>query len=113
MLLLNNKTRYILKISFSLFCFILIGSLSYQLRLSQENKSIHVVQKQVLSQYEAGYDMGYTAAVVQFMEENENKIFSNTNQKFVTHTSEIDSEESIKGYEDGYHKAIESINCPR
>lgn len=111
MLLLSNKTKYILKISFSLFCFILIGSLFYQLRLSQENKID--VHKQVLSQYEAGYNMGYNAAMVQFMEKNESKITSNINQKFATYTSEINSEESIKGYEDGYHKAVESVNCPR
>jgi Na+-transporting NADH:ubiquinone oxidoreductase subunit NqrC len=139
MLLLNNNIRYILKIGFSFFCFILIGSLFYQ--LNQEKKEIKVLQEKkeikvlkniaerdsfatksikVHSQYETGYNTGYVEAIIQFTVENYST--SNINQKCASTNK---NEEFIKGYKDGYHKGIESIdaredrkalrpiNCPR
>lgn len=99
-----------MKIFVAIFFFILIGCLFYQLRLRQESQ---YKLEDNLTQYEIGYNTGYNAAITQFIDEPGVKVSSNINQKYFSYTNQIIGDEAIKGYEDGYHKAVESIHCPR
>jgi|LakMenEpi03Aug12_release.lakeMendotaPanAssembly.Ray.scaffolds.fasta_scaffold231939_4 hypothetical protein len=80
----------------------------------QKSKKIKEVQSEIGS-YERGYEAGYSAAISQFSNNEENlKISVDPNKKVYSYTSNINyqDEDSIRGYEDGYHKAINSMYCP-
>lgn len=102
------------KIFVALFFFILICCLFYQIRLKQELKQeLKYNLEDNLSEYEIGYNIGYNTAITQFIDEPGVRISSNINQKYFSYTNQVISDQAIKGYEDGYHKAVESIHCPR
>ncbi len=96
-------------VAFLFFCLLLY--FCYNVGLYQEKKESLVYK---VNEYEMGYETGYNSAISQFIDDPELKVKADINKKYFSYTSsEIKSEESIKGYEDGYHKAVELMYCPQ
>lgn len=79
------------------------------------NNKVEIKEDKIeFSSYEIGYNAGFNAAISQFSGEENLRVFLDPNKKVASYTSKINSnnEEEIRGYEDGYHKAISTIYCP-
>lgn len=101
-----------IKIIFLIFCFLLCCFLINKNYKKPQNKAANEEIKK-MSSYEIGYSKGYNSAKRQFSENQENVI---NDEKVFSFTSSYEStynEEEIKGYVDGYHKALDAIYCPR
>lgn len=63
--------------------------------------------KESISSYDYEYLKGYNAAVAQFGINNEDMYVDLSNKKVISYTS---SENDVKGYVDGYHRALDIIS---
>lgn len=79
--------------------------------IAEDNQSSQIVE----DSYQLGYNDGYRAFLIQMgtKEEDLPKVARYTTNTSSNDLVDVDEEEKSRGYADGYHKAADSIYCPR
>jgi hypothetical protein len=78
--------------------------------VSSEVESEEPIELEPATSYEVGYDRGYRA----FLEQQGVAIPVLKVARYATSLEgELDEEQASRGYADGYHRAGESLHCPR